>query len=151
MHRWCLMSVPTQFSSVQSLSCVSLWPHEPQHARPLCPSPTPGVYPNSCPLSGWCHPTISSSVVPFSSYPQSFPASGPFPTSQLFISGSQILELPHLPMSIQGWFPLGLHGLVSLLIKWLSRVFSNTTVRSKHQFFDAWPYLWSNFYILEKP
>ena len=131
------------FSSVQvSCSVVSdfLWPHEPQHTRPPCPSPTPGVYPNSCPLSQWCHPTISSSVVPFSSCPQSFPASGSFPMSQLFASGGQSIgvsvSISVLPMNTQDWSPLGWTGWISLQSMGLSRVFSNTTVQ-KHQFFSA--------------
>ena len=102
-----------EWHSVQfSLSVVSdsLWPHEPQHARPPCPSPTPGVYPNSFPLSWWCHPTISSSVIPFSSWPQSFPASGSFQISQLFVSGGQSIGVSAstsvLPMNTQDWFPL---------------------------------------------
>ena len=112
------------FSSVQfsrSVVSDSLRPHELQHARPPCPSPTPGVYPNSRPLNRWCHPTISSSVIPVSSCPQSFPASGSFPMNQLFISGGQSIgDSPSvLPMNIQGWFPLGLTGLVSLLSKGL--------------------------------
>ena len=115
----------------------SLWPHESQHARPPCPSPTPGVYPNSRPWSQWCHPTISSSVIPFSSCPQSFPASRSFPMSQLFAWGGQSIGISAsasvLPMNIQGWFPLALTGLISLQSKQLSRVFSNTTVQ-KHQF-----------------
>ena len=104
--------------------------------RPPCPSPTPGVYSNSCPLSRWCHPTISSSVVPFSSCLQSFPASGSFLMSWLFASGSQSTEASAsiLPMNIQGWFPLGWTGWISLQSQGLSRVFSNTTVQ-KHQFF----------------
>ena len=129
--------------SVQfSVSVVSdaLQPCEPQHTRPPCPSPTPGVYPNSCLLSQWCHPTISSSVVPFSSCPQSFPASGSFPRSQLFASGGQTIgpsaSASVLPMNIQNWFLLGLTGLISLQSKGLSRVSSNTTVQ-KHQFFCA--------------
>ena len=110
----------------------SLWPHGLQHARPPCPSPTPRVYSNSCPLSRWCHPTISSSVIPFSSCLQSFPASGSFLMSQLFASGSRSIGVsasaPVLPMNIQDWFPLGWTGWISLLSKGLSRVFSNTTV-----------------------
>ena len=109
------------FSSVQfSCSVVSdsLWPHEPQHAGPPCPSPTPGVYSNSCPLSQWCHPTISSSVVPFSSCPQSFPASGSFPMTQLFAWGGQSIEVSAstlvLPMNTQDWSPLGWTGWISL-------------------------------------
>ena len=132
-----------RLSSVQfSCSVVSnsLRPHESQHARPPCPSPTPGVHPNSCPLSRWCHPAISSSVIPFFSCPQSFPASGPFQMSQLFASGGQNIGVSAsasvLPMNIQDWFPLGWTGWISLLSKGLSRVFSNTTVQ-KHQFFSA--------------
>ena len=130
-------------SSVQfSCSVVSdsLWPHEPQHATTPCPSPTPGVYPNPYPLSRWCHPTTSSSVVPFSSCPQSFPASGSFPVSQLFLSGGQSIGVSAsasaLPVNTQDWYPLGWTSWNSLQSKGLSRVFSNTTVQ-KHQFFDA--------------
>jgi len=128
-----------QFSSVAS---DSLWPYEPQHARPPCPSPTPGGHPNPCPLSQWCHPTISSSVVPFSSCPQSFPALGSFPISQLFASGGQNIgaSASVLQMNIQGLFPLGLTGLISLLSKGLWRVFSNTTVQ-RHRFFGTQPFL----------
>ena len=133
----------THYLSVQfSRSVVpdSLQPHESQHARPPCPSPTPGVYSNSCPLSRWCHPTISSSVVPFSSYLQSFPASGSFPRSQFFVSGGQSIGASALasvlPMNIQDWFPLGLISLITLQSKGLPRVFSNTTVQ-KHQFFST--------------
>ena len=129
-----------QFSWVQSVMSDSLRSHGPQHARLPCPSPTPGVYPNSCPLSQWCHPTISFSVIPFSSCLQSFPASGPFPVSQFFVPGGQNIgssaTASVLPMNIQGWFPLGLTELIFLLSKRLSRVFSNTTVQ-KHQFFGA--------------
>ena len=117
----------------------SLWPHEPQHASPPCPSPTPRVFSNSCPLSQWCHPTISSAVVPFSSCLQSFPASESFQISQLFVSGSQILGVSAstsvLPMNIQDWFPLGWTDWISLQSMGLLRVFSNTTVQ-KHQFFQ---------------
>ena len=127
-------------SSLQSLSPVGLWPHGLQHTRPPCPSPTPRVYPNSCPLSQWGHLTISSSVSPFSSYLQSFPASGSFHMSQFFASGGQSIGVsasaPVLPMNIQDWFPLGWTGWVSLLSKALSRIFSNSTVQ-KHQFFGA--------------
>ena len=130
-------------SSVQfSCSVVpnSLWPHESQHARPPCPSPTPAVYSNSCTLSWWCHPTISSSVVPFSSRLQSFPASGSFQMSQLFTSGGQSIGVSPLtsvlPVNTQDWFPLGWTGWISLQSKGLSRVFSNTTV-PKCQFFSA--------------
>ena len=125
------------YSSVQiSRSVVSdfLWPHEPQHARPPCPSPTPGVHPNPCPLSQWCHPTISSSVIPFSSCLQPFPASGSFPMSQLFPSGGQSTGVSAstsvLPMSTQDWSPLEWTGWISLQSKGLSRVFSNTTVQN---------------------
>ena len=114
--------------------------HEPQHTRPPCPSPTPGVHQNPCPLSQWCHPTISSSVVPFSSCLQFFLASGSFPMSQLFASGGQSIGVTDstsvLPMNIQDWSPLGWTGWISLQSKGLSRVFSNTTVQ-KHQFFWA--------------
>jgi len=121
------------------LSCSvvsdSLQPHGLQHARPLCPSPTSGIYPNSCPLSQWCHPTISSSVVPCSSCPQSFPASGSFQMSQLFASGGQSIGVSAsksvLPMNTQDQSPLGWTGWISLQSKGLSRVFSNTTVQ-KH-------------------
>ena len=115
----------------------SLRPHGLQHARPPCPSLTPGVYPNSYPLSRWCHPTISSSVIPFSC-PQSFPASRSFQMSQLFASGSQNIGVSAstsvLPKNTQDWSPLGWTGWIILLSKGLSRVFSNTTVQ-KHQFF----------------
>ena len=129
----------TSVQFTHSVVSNSLWPHEPHHTRSPCPSPTPWVYPNSCPLSWWwCHPTISSSVVPFSSYPQSLPASGSFQMSQLFVSGGQTIRASPsvLPMNIQDWFPLGLTGLISLQSKGLSRVFSNTAVQ-KHQFFSA--------------
>ena len=126
-----------QFS--RSVVSNSLWPHGLQHTRPPCPSPTPGVYSNSCPLSWWCHPTISSSVVPFSCL-QSLPASGSFQMSQFFASGGQSIGVSAsasvLPMNIQDWFPLGWTGWISLLYKGLSRVFSNTRVQ-KHQFFSA--------------
>ena len=131
------------YSSVQfshSVVSDSLRPHEPQHARPPCPSPTPRVHPNSCPLSRWCHPTISSFVVPFSSWPQSFPTSGSFQMSQLFASGGQSIGVSAsasvLPMNTQDWSPLGWTGWISLQSKGLSTVFSNTTVQ-KHQFFSA--------------
>ena len=131
-----------KFSSVQWLGHVRLHrrPHGLQHARPPCLSPTPGVYSNSCPLSRWCHPTISSSVIPFSSRLQSFLASGCFPMSQLFASGGQSIGVSAspsvLPMNIQDWFPLGWTGWISLQSKGLSRLFSKTTVQ-KNQFFDA--------------
>ena len=114
----------------------SLWSHGLQYTRLTCLSPTPGVYSNSCPLSRWCHPTISSSVVPFSSHLQSFPASGSFQMSQFFTSGGQSIGVSALasvlPVNIQDWFALGWTGWISLQSKGLSRVFSNTTVQ-KHQ------------------
>jgi len=112
----------------------TLWPHGLQHARPPCPSPTPGACSNSCPSSQWCHPTISSSVVPFSSCLQSFTASGSFPKSQFFPSGSQSIgasaSASILPVNIQNWFPLGLTGLISLLSKGLWRVFSKALFKN---------------------
>ena len=128
-----------QFSSVAQL-CPTLRPHELQHTRTPCPSPTPGVYLNSCPSSRWCHPAILSSVVPFSSCLQSLPESGSFPMSQLFSWGGQSIGVSAsasvLPMNTQDWFPLGWTGWISLQSKGLSRVFSNTTVQ-KHQFFST--------------
>ena len=125
-----------QFS--HSVVSDSLQPHELQHARPPCPSPTPGVHPNSCPSSRWCHPAISSSVIPFSSCPESLPASESFPMSQLFEWGGQSTGVSasasFLPVSTQDWSPLGWTGWISLQSKGLSRVFSNTTIQ-KHQFF----------------
>ena len=123
-----------QFS--HSVVSDTLQPHELQHARPPCLSPTPGAYPNSCPLSQWCHPTISSSVIPFSR-PQSFPASGSSQISQLFASGSQsigVSDSTSVLMNTQDWSPIGQTGWISLQSKGLSKVFSNTTVQ-KHQFF----------------
>ena len=132
----CLSSV--QFSC--SVMSDTLQPHGLQHARLPCPSPSPGACSNSCPLSRWCHPTISSSVIPFSSCLQSFPASGSFLMNQFFESGGQSIGVSALdsvlPMNIQDWFPLGWTGLISLLYEGLSRVFSNTTVQ-KQQFFGA--------------
>ena len=135
------MPHPYSISSVQfshSVVSDSLWPHGLQHARPPYPSPTPGVYSNPCPLSRWCHPTISSSVIPFSSCPQSFPASGSFQMSQFFSSCGQSIGFSAsasvLPMTIQDRFPLGWTGWISLLSEEFSRVFSNTIVQ-KHQFF----------------
>ena len=129
-------------SSVQfsrSVVSDSLWPRESQHARPPCPSPTPGVHSDSCPLSQWCHPAISSSVVPFSSCPQSLPASESFPMSQIFAWGGQSTGVSalasFLPKKSQGWSPSEWTGWISLQSKGLSRVFSNTTVQ-KHQFFS---------------
>ena len=149
------------FSSVQSSpqSCPTLCdPIDCSMPGLPCPSPTPGVYSNSCPLSQWCHQTISSSVVPFSSCPQSFPASGSFQMSQLFAWGGQSIAVSAstsvLPMSIQDWSPLGWTGWISLQSKGLSRVFSNPTVQ-KHQFFSTQPSSQSNSHIhtwpLEKP
>ena len=147
-----------QFSSVAQLSLTICDPHGLQHARPLCPSTTPRVYTNSCPLRGWCHPTISSSVIPFFSPFQSFSASGSFQISQLFASGGQSVGVSAstsvLPMNIQDWFPFGWTGWNSLQSKGLSRVFSSTTVQ-KHQFFGAQLSSQSNSHIrtqlLEKP
>ena len=127
-----------QFS--RSVVSNSLQPHGLQHARPPCPSPTPGAYSNSRPFSQWCHPTISSSVVPFSSHLQSFPASGSFQMSRFFASGCRSIGVSAstsvLPVNIQDWYPLGLTSWISLQSKGLSRVFSNTTVQ-KHQFFST--------------
>ena len=127
-----------QFSD--SVVSNSLRPHEPQHTRPPCPSPTLGVYSNPCPSSRWCRPTISSSVIPFSSCPQSFPASGSFSMSQLFTSGGLSIGVSAsasvLPMNSQDWSPVGWTVWISLLSKGLSRVLSNTTIQ-KHQFFGA--------------
>ena len=137
-----LMTINTEHSVQFSCSIVSdsLWPHGLQNSKLPCPSPTPRAGSNSCPSSRWCHPTISSSVVPFSSYLQSFPASGSFQVSQLFASGGQSIgasaSASVLPMDTQDWFPLGLPGWISLQSKGLSRGFSNTTDQ-KHQFFGA--------------
>ena len=140
-------------SSVQFSRLVvsdSLWPHESQHARPPCPSPSPGVHSNSRPLSQWCHPAISSSVVPFSSCPQSLPASESFPMSQLCAWGGKSTGVSALAsvlqMNTQGWSPLEWNGWISLLSKGLSRVYSKTTVQ-KHQFFGAQPSSQSNSHI----
>ena len=137
VHLWC-MKLSGCFSSVQLLSHV--WFFELQHARPPCPSPTPGVYPNSCPLSQWCHPAISSSIVPFSSCSQSLPASESFSMSQLFTWGGQSIGVSALASVLskksQGWSPSEWTGWISLQSKGLSRVFSNTTVQ-KHQFFGS--------------
>ena len=130
--------VSVQFS--YSVVSDSLRPHGQPHAKPPCPSPTPRVYSNSCPLIWWCHPTISSSVIPLSSSLRSFTASGSFPMSQFFASGSQSIGVAAstsvLPMNIQDWFPLGWTSWISLQLKGLSRVSSNTIVQ-KHQFFSA--------------
>ena len=147
--------VSVQFSG--SVVSHSLQPHESQHTRPPCPSPTPGVYSNSCPSSQWCHPAISSSVIPFSPCPKSLPASGSFPKSQLFTWGNQTIGVSTsasvLPMNIQDWSPLGWTGWISLQYKGLSRVFSTTV--QKHQFFSTQLCLQSNSHIhtwpLEKP
>ena len=138
------------------MSDYYLGPHGLQQARLPCPSLSSRAYPNSCSLSQWCQQTISSSVTPFSCRPQSFSTPGSFPTSQLFTSDDQRIgaSILVLPMNIQGWFPLGLTGLISLLFKGLSRLFSSTAVQ-KHQFFGTQPSLWSNSHIctwlLEKP
>ena len=128
----------------------SLQPHEQQHTRLPCPSLSPRVCSNSCPLSWWCHPTISTSVITFSSCPQSFPTSGSFPMSWLFASGGYSIgasaSASVLPMNIQSWFPLGLTGLISVQSKGLSNIFYRTTIR-KHQFFGVQPSLWSNSHI----
>ena len=147
-----------QFSSVPSAVSNSLWPHELQHTRPPCPSATPGVHSDSRLSSQWCHPAISSSVVSFSSCPQSLPASESFPISQLFAWGGQSTGVSalasFLPKNTQEWSPLGWTGWISLQSKGLSRVFSNTTVQ-KHQLFGAQLSLQSNSHIhtwpLEKP
>ena len=154
IHSWLAPAFLPQFPSPFPLhssvfqplkSCPTLLPHGLQHARLLCLSLSPGVCSNPCSL--WCHPTISSSVIPFSSCPESYPASGYFPMNQLFASGGQSIAASTstsvLPMNIQDWFPLELTGWISLLSKGLSRVFSNTTVR-KHQFFNAQAFLWSS-------
>ena len=134
----CKIEYSVQFSC--SVMSNSLRRHEPQYVRPPCPSPTPGVHPNPCPLSRWCHPTISSSVIPFSSCPQSFPASGSFQMSQLFASGGQSIGVSSFSISPSNEYS----GLISFRMDWLdllavpgiSRVFSNSTVQ-KHQFFGA--------------
>ena len=134
----------------RSVMSNSLWPYGLQYARPPCPSPSPKVCPSSSPLSRWCHLDISFSITPFSSRLQSFPASGSFPVSQFFTSGGQStgvsVSTSVLPMSIQGWFPFGLTGLISLQSKGLSRVFFSTTFQ-RHQFFGTLPSLWSNSHI----
>ena len=131
--KWCIWKMLSGLSVHFSCPVVfdSLQPHEPQHARPPCPSPTPRVYPNPSPVSQWCHPTISSSVVPFSFYPQSFPSSGSFQMSQRFASGGPSIGVSAsasvLPMNTQDWSPLGWTGCISLQSKGLSRVVSNTS------------------------
>ena len=156
-NKYCNSSKYILFSSVsRSVVYDSLQPYGLQHARPPCPSPTPRDYSNSCTLSWWCHPTISSSVISFSSCLQIFPTSGSFPMSQLFTSGGQSIGVSAsvLPRNIQDWFALGWAGWLSLLSKGLSRVLSNTRVQ-KHQFFSAQLSLYSNSHIhiwlLEKP
>ena len=148
-------SVSVQFSC--SVTSDSLQPHESLNIRPPCPSPTPGVHSDSCPSSWWCHPVISSTVIPFSSCPQSLQASGSFPMSQFAWGGQSIGVLASasvLPMNTQDWSPLGWTGWISLQFKGLSRVFSNNTVQ-KHQFFGAQLFSQSNSHIhtwpLEKP
>ena len=138
-----LSVIISDHSSVQfsrSVMSNSLQPHGLQHTRPPCPSITPGAYSDSCPLSQWCYPTISSSLVPFSSDLRSFPASGSFPMNHFFASGGQTMGISAsasvLPMNIQDWFPLGWTGWISVQSKGLARVFSNTTVQ-KHQFFGT--------------
>ena len=135
---WIIKFSSGQFSC--SVMYDSLWPHGLQPARLPCPSPTPGAYSNSCPSSRWCHPTISSSVIPFSCCLQSFPESGSFQMSQFFPLGGQSIGVsasaPVFPMNVQDWFPLGWTSWISLQSKGLSRTFSNTTVQ-KHQFFGA--------------
>ena len=132
---------------IHSVVSDSLWPHGLQHARLPCPSPSPRACSNSCPLSQWCHPTILSAVIPFS-FLQSFPASGSFLMSQLFTSGGQstAASVSVLPIHIQGWFPLGLSGLISLQSREFSRVFSSTTI-GKLLFFNTQPSIWSNSHI----
>ena len=146
---WDLFSQFSQFSC--SVVSNSLRPHESQHARPPCPSPTPRVHSISCPSSWWCHPAISSSVTPFSSCPQSLPASGSFPISQLFAWGGQSIGVSALasvlPMKTQDWSPLGWTGWSSLQSKELSRVFSNTTVQ-KHQFFGGIPHSFNHCQVM---
>ena len=152
----CIGTCSVQFS--HSVVSDSLWPHESQHARPPCPSPTPGLHSDSCPSSQWCHPAISSSVIPFSSSPQSLPASESFPVSQLFAWGGQSTGVSASasfpPKKSQGWSPSECTGWISLQSKGLSRVFSNITVQN-HQFFSTQPSSQSNSRIhtwpLEKP
>ena len=145
-HGRSLLGVQFSCSVVSDFLC----PHGLQHARPPCLSPNPGAYSDSCPSNWWCHPTTSSSVIPFSSHLQSFPSSGSFSMSQFFTSGGQSIGVAAsasvLPMNIQDSFPLGWTGWISLQSKRLSRVFSSTTLW-KHQFFDTQPSLWYNFHI----
>ena len=150
---YCFLSLTTDRQSVDSFftvvqSCPTLQPHGLQNARLPCPSLSHSTCSNSCPLSWWCHPTTPSPATPFSSCPQSFLASGSFPMSQLFASGDQSIGASVLVlwMNIKGWFPLEFTGLITLLSKGLSRLFSSTIVW-KHQFFSAQPSLWSNSHI----
>ena len=149
-HKNCILLVPKKTHQFSSVVSDSLRPHESQHARPPCPSPTPGVNSDSRPSSQWCHPAISSSVVPFSFCPQSLPASGSFPMSQLFAWGGQSTGVSALasvlPKNTQDRSPLEWTCWISLQSKGLSRVFSNTTVQ-KHQFFGAQPSSQSNSHI----
>ena len=158
-NKWLLVSHSgTHSVVVRSLSPIWLWSYELQPTTLPCPSLSLGVWPNSYPLTQWCHPTISWSVATFSSCPQSLPASESFPMSQFFASGGQSIRVlasaSVLPIYIQGWYPLGFTSLIYLLSKGLSRVFSSTTAR-KHQFFGTQTSLWSNSHIhtrlLEKP
>ena len=155
------LNLNIHISSVQfsrSVVSNSLWPHESQHARPPCPPSTPGLHSDLRPSNQWCHPAISSSVLPFSSWPQSLPASKSFLMSQLFAWGGQSTGVSALasvlPKKSQGWSPLEWTGWISLQSKWLSRVISNTTVQ-RHQFFGVQPSSQSNSHIhtwlLEKP
>ena len=151
-----VVNLSVQFS--RSVVSNSLWPSELQHARPPGPSPTPGVHSNSYPLSWWCHPTIPSSVIPFSSCLQSFAASGSFPISQFFASGGQSIGISAsasvLPKNIQDWFSLGWIGWIFLQSKGLPRIFYNTTVQ-KHQFFNTqlslYPSSHIHTWLLERP
>ena len=141
LNKECVIQKHPQMQIQVVQLCPTLFKlHKLQHARPPCPSPTPRVHPNTCPWSQWCHPTISSSVVPFFSCPQSFPASGSFQMSQLFVSGSPTVGVSAstsvLPMNTRDWSPLGWTSWISLQSKGLARVFSTTTVQ-KHQFFGA--------------
>ena len=154
----CLFNFYTELLFSRFVVSNYLWPCGLQHARIPCPSPSPGAYSNSCPLSQWCHPNISSYIIPCPSCLQSFPALGSFPMSQFFASGGQSIgasaSASVFPMNIQCWFSLGLTVLISLLSKGFLIVFSNTTV-GKHQCFSAQPSLWSNSnihtWLLEKP
>ena len=150
LSKLCKWLVLTLLLFSHSVMSNSLQPHGMQHTRLPCPSPSPGACSNSCPLNRWCQPTISSSVVPFSSCLQSFPASGSCLMCLVFTSGGQSMGVlassSILPMNIPRWFPLGLTGFISLQSKGLSRVFSNITFQ-KHQFFSAQPYLRSSSHI----